>query len=67
MRGLFEAEGVDHRLHRLDAPTPSAVRGCTLEKRPEAMLTDAEFDQVTSFFIAPAPEEGFEVIRYENR
>ncbi|WP_198969171.1 AAA family ATPase [Xylophilus sp. ASV27] len=66
-RARFEAAGVAHRLHFLDLP--DAVCKARLRARNAAgehpfQTTDAQFDQISSHFVPPAPEEGFEVIRY---
>ncbi|CCE00119.1 ATP-binding protein [Bradyrhizobium sp. STM 3809] len=65
MRGLFEAAGVPHRLHHLDVP--DAVCKARLRARNAAgehafNVTDEEFDLFTSYFVAPTPEEGFDVV-----
>ncbi|CAL78919.1 conserved hypothetical protein [Bradyrhizobium sp. ORS 278] len=65
MRGLFEAAEVPHRLHHLDVP--DALCKARLRARNEAgehafYVTDEEFDLFTSYFEAPSPEEGFDVI-----
>jgi len=65
MRVLFEEAGVAHKLHFLDAP--DEVCRARMHARRAAGgdgLTDAEFDHVTSFFVAPERSEGFSVVRY---
>ena len=66
MRGLFEQGQASHELHFLDVP--DAVCRARMHARRASGLdygvSDAEFDYVTSFFVAPQPSEGFHVIRH---
>ncbi|MBV9286443.1 MAG: ATP-binding protein [Hyphomicrobiales bacterium] len=66
MRGLFEEGQASHELHFLDVP--DAVCRARLHARRASRLdygvSDAEFEHVTSFFVAPQPNEGFNVIRH---
>ncbi len=69
LRGIFESAGVAHRLHFLDVP--DAVCKARLGQRNEDgthdyAASDAEFDLFTSYFVPPAPEEGFTVITYDE-
>ena len=66
-RGLFEKTGAAHQLHFLDVP--DAVCKARLRARNAAgehpfETTDAEFDQISSHFVAPSAQEGFHVVRY---
>jgi predicted kinase len=68
MRRLFEDAGAAHRLHFLDVP--DEVCRARMHARRAAGgdgVSDAEFDYVTSFFVPPDPNEGFNVIRYGHR
>lgn len=65
MRGLFEAAGVPHQLHHLDVSDEvckARLRARNEEGRHAFTVTDEEFDLFTSYFAAPSPEEGFDVI-----
>jgi predicted kinase len=67
MRGLFERAGVGHRLHFLDVP--DAVCKARMHVRNQAgdqgfALTDDQFAVITSYFVPPGDEEGFNVVRY---
>lgn len=67
MRGLFEAAGAAHRLHYLDVPDDvcrARLHARNAAGTHEFAATDAEFDLITSRFVPPRPEEGFEVIVY---
>jgi predicted kinase len=67
MRGLFEAAGVAHRLHFLDVTDDVCKQ--RLHRRNAAgthefTVSDAEFDEITSYFVAPTAAEGFEMTVY---
>ncbi|WP_315812988.1 MULTISPECIES: ATP-binding protein [unclassified Bradyrhizobium] len=65
MRSLFEAAGVPHQLHHLDVPDEvckARLRARNAEGRHAFTVTDEEFDLFTSYFVAPTPDEGFDVI-----
>lgn len=67
MRGLLERTGADHELHFLDVP--DQVCKTRLRERNAAgthdfAASEAEFEQITSHFVAPADDEGFHVIRH---
>ena len=62
---MFEEAEASHQLHFLDVP--DEVCRSRMHARRAAGgdgVSDAEFDHVTSFFVAPEPSEGFNVIRY---
>ncbi len=65
MRAMFEAAGASHQLHFLDVPDEVCI--ARMHARAAAGgdgVSNAEFDHVTSHFVAPDPNEGFNVIRY---
>ncbi|CAJ0810278.1 MULTISPECIES: ATP-binding protein [Ralstonia] len=67
MREVFERAGVAHQLHYLDVP--DAVCKQRLHDRNAAGThpfapTDAEFEEITRYFVAPTAEEGFHVVRH---
>jgi predicted kinase len=65
MRAMFEEAEASHRLHFLDLS--DEVCRSRMHARKAAGgdgVSDAEFDHVTGFFVAPDPSEGFDVIRY---
>src|SRR5882757_1659968 len=69
MRGLFEAAGAAHRLHFLDVT--DAVCKQRLHRRNvagahEFAVSDAEFDEITSYFVAPTAAEAFEMTVYRD-
>ncbi|WP_315771462.1 MULTISPECIES: ATP-binding protein [unclassified Bradyrhizobium] len=69
MRSLFEAAGVPHQLHHLDVPDEvckARLRARNAEGRHAFTVTDEEFDLFTSYFVAPTPEEGFDVIAHRT-
>ena len=67
-RGIVEAAEADHLLHFPDVP--DAMCKTQLQKRnhelPEGsqVMTEEEFELVTSYFVPPAEEEGFHILRY---
>jgi predicted kinase len=69
MRGLFQSAGVDHCLHFLNVP--DAVCRARLGRRNadgthDFAASEADFDVITSYFVAPTPDEGFEVAVYTD-
>jgi predicted kinase len=70
-RQLFDAAGVEHELHYIDAPDDVCKR--QLRERSAGLpvgtpwTTEAEFDTVTSYFQPPTADERFTVIRHERR
>ena len=67
MRGIFEAAGVEHRLHLLDlsdAACRQRLRRRNADGAHAFTVSDAEFDLLTSYFVRPSAAEGFETIVY---
>lgn len=68
LRDIADAAGVEHVLHFVD--TPDAVCKAQLQKRnrerPDGsmVMSEEEFDRITSFFVPPADAEQFNIIRY---
>jgi len=67
MRSLFEEAGAAHRLHFLDASNEVCLE--RLHQRNAAgshefAVSDAEFEEITRYFVPPADAEGFEVTVY---
>jgi predicted kinase len=64
-RTLFEAAGADHMLHYVEAPDSlckAQLQRRNLEKPPGSkVMTEDEFDHITSFFVPPDAAEGFNV------
>jgi hypothetical protein len=65
MRSLIEQSGAAHELHLLDIP--DAICKQRLRQRNAGgehpfQVTEAEYDLFTSYFVPPAPIEGFNVI-----
>lgn len=66
-RGMYEKAGATHRLHYLDVPDQvckARLRARNLSGEHPFETTDAEFDQITSHFVAPTAEEGYNIVRY---
>ena len=65
MRGLVDEAGVAHRLHFLDVADAiclARLRARNASGTHEYAASDAEFERFTSYFVAPTPEEGFDII-----
>jgi len=66
-KAIVEQAGVAHQLHYLDVP--DAVCKARLRARNASgthpfETTDAQFDAITRYFVAPSADEGFNVIRH---
>ncbi len=69
MRGVFEAAGAAHRLHFLDVADDvckQRLRRRNASGTHEFTVSDAEFDEITSYFVAPTAAEGFETTVYRD-
>lgn len=69
MRTIFEGAGVDHRLHFLDVSDD--ICRARLKQRNatgthEFVVSDAEFNEITRYFVPPSEQEGFETIVYRE-
>ena len=67
MRGIVERSGANHELHFLDIPDhicKSRLRDRNAAGNHEFAASEAEFEQITSYFMPPADQEGFNVIRH---
>jgi predicted kinase len=65
MRMIFEEAGASHQLHYLDvsdAVCKSRLRARNASGEHEFAATDEQFDLITSHFVAPTPDEGFNVV-----
>lgn len=65
MRTLFESAGADHYLHFLDVPDEvckARLRARNAAGTHDFAASDAEFEQISSYFVAPSELEGFKVI-----
>ena len=64
MKAIYEAAGADHVLHVLDAPDEvcrSRLRARNAAATHEFAASDEQFDLITSYFEAPAADEGFAI------
>src|SRR4051812_37798366 len=64
MRGLFEQSGSAHQLHYLDAPDDVCLAQLHARNASgqQAIVSDEMFDIVTSYFVAPTLDEGFNLL-----
>lgn len=66
MRGIVERACANHELHFLDVPDhicKSRLRERNAAGNHEFAASEAEFEQITSYFMPPADHEGFNVIQ----
>lgn len=69
MRGIIEEAGATHELHLLDVADEvckARLRARNAGGAHEFAASDAEFDLITSHFVLPMPEEGFNVVVYRS-
>ena len=65
MRGIIERAGVAHRLHFLNVPDDvckARLRQRNAEGSHAFETSDAQFDEITRYFVPPMPDEGFNVV-----
>jgi predicted kinase len=63
-RRIFEAAGAGHHLHFLDLPDETCrlrMHRRDAEGTHEFTVTEAEFDEITRYFVAPSAQEGFDM------
>ena len=68
MREIFEHAGVAHCLHYLNASDTECKRRLQRRNEDDAhqfKTSDAEFDLITQYFVAPALGEGFNVVEQQ--
>ena len=69
MRSIFEAAAVAHQLHFLDVPDQvckARLRARNASGSHPFAVTEEQFELIASYFVAPMPEEGFDVIVYRT-
>jgi predicted kinase len=65
MRSIFEAAGAAHELHFLDISDETCkyrLRERNFGGEHPYQVSEAEYELFTSYFVAPTPEEGFNVV-----
>ncbi|MCR9109344.1 ATP-binding protein [Marivita sp. XM-24bin2] len=70
LKHLSDETGVPHVLHYLDASDElclQRLRARNAKGGHAFAVTDAQFWQFTKYFDPPSPEEGFNVVRHEQR
>lgn len=68
-RKLIESSGARHQLHYLDTPNDTCrhqLRKRRASNGGDPLQDEATFDALLGYFVAPAPEERFTVIRHER-
>lgn len=65
MRGIIDRTGARHRLYWLDV-SDEVCRGRLRQRNTagthEFAASDAEYDAITAYFMAPQADEGFEIV-----
>jgi predicted kinase len=67
MHGIVERSGADHELHFLDVPDDickSRLRERNAAGTHNFAPSETDFEIITSYFVPPADQEGFNVIRH---
>lgn len=67
MRGILDATGAAHQLHLLDVPDMvclARLRARNAGGDHPFAATEAQFHQITRYFVPPAPDEGFTIVRH---
>jgi predicted kinase len=70
-RSVFERAGADHVLHVITASDALCKERLRLrnETKPAGLyhgqVTEAQFDEVTRYFVAPSEDENFQVVHYD--
>lgn len=70
VRRILESTDAEHRLHHLDAPDElcrSRLAARNAAGTHPYQVSEAEFQQFNSYFVPPAPEEGFNVVLHPQR
>ena len=65
MRELFETARANHELHVLDVSDETCkrrLRARNLAGEHPVQVSDADFELFTRFYVAPAPDEGFNLV-----
>lgn len=66
-RSVFERVGASHRLHFLDVPDEvckQRLRARNAAGDHPFQASDEQFDLITSYFVAPCAQEGFDVVHH---
>jgi len=68
MKEIIAGADVSHELHYLDVPDEickSRLRARNVSDSHPFAPSDAEFDEITQYFVPPSSEEGFHIVRHE--
>ena len=69
MRMIFEEAGASHQLHFLDVPDAvckARLRARNARGEHEFAATDEQFELITRHFVAPTPDEGFNIVVHQQ-
>lgn len=65
MKALVHSAGCGHQLHHLDVPDElckARLRQRNASGQHEFTVSEKDFDLISSYFVAPRPDEGFDVV-----
>ena len=65
MKALVHRAGCAHQLHHLDVPDElckARLRQRNASGQHEFTVSEKDFDLISSYFVAPLPDEGFDVV-----
>lgn len=68
MKGIIDGAGVSHELHYLDVADEickARLRERNASGTHPFTPSDAEFDEITQYFVPPSSDEGFHIVRHE--
>ncbi|MEO1313780.1 MAG: ATP-binding protein [Pseudomonadota bacterium] len=69
MREVIDQARVAHQLHVLEVPDEvclARLRARNVQGEHAFAATEAQFHRFTKHFVAPTPEEGFVIVRYDE-
>ena len=69
LRELIEISGAAHQLHFVDTPDETCkkqLRARHSNDSGDPLQDEATFDLLSSYFVAPKPDEGFTIVRHER-
>ncbi len=67
MKGIIDAAGSDHVLHYLDVPDEvcrKRLRERNASGSHPFSTSDAEYDEITRYFVPPSGDEGFHIVEH---
>jgi len=69
LRELIETSGAAHQLHFVDTPDETCkkqLRARSSNGNGDPLQDETTFDLLSSYFVAPKPDEGFTIVHHER-